>query len=71
MRGPRQPIGDAAGLGEVESGKPGTFLLLSCTAVAGGRAGKVADFPISGGSHITYLAGPDVRRSWPGIRLSN
>jgi hypothetical protein len=33
---PRQPIGDAAGLGEVESGKPGTLLALSCTAVAGG-----------------------------------
>jgi hypothetical protein len=69
--GQRQPIGDAAGPGEVESGKPEILLLLSCTAVAGGRAGKVADFPtcISGGSHITYLAGQDVRRSWPGIRL--
>ncbi len=69
MRGPRQPIGDAASPGEMESGKPGTLLLLRCTAVAGGRVGKVMDFPISGGSHITYLADPDVHRSWPGIRL--
>jgi hypothetical protein len=35
----------------------------------GARDGKVADFPISGGSYITYLAGPHVCRSWPGIRL--
>jgi hypothetical protein len=43
MCSPLQPIGDAAGLGEVETGK---CRKLWRSPVAG-RGGKVTDFPIS------------------------
>jgi hypothetical protein len=67
--GPLQPIGDDAGPGEVELGKPWNLPGLRCTAVAGGGGGEGHRFSYLLGSHMTYLAGSHILRSWPGIRL--
>jgi hypothetical protein len=66
--GPLWPIGDDAGLGEVESGKPGDppgSPLHYC-----GR-GEGHGFSYLLESHMTYLAGSHIFRSWPGIRLAS
>ncbi len=74
MCGPLWPIGADAGLGEVESGKPGIPLGSPLTTVAGGRGGVGGEghgFSYLLESHKTYLAGSHVLRSKPGIRLNN
>ncbi len=62
------PIGDDAGPGDVEQGKrripPGSLLHYS-----GGGRGEGRGFSYLHKSHMTYLAGSHVLRSWPGIRL--
>jgi hypothetical protein len=48
---------------------PGTRRGLHCTSAAGGRGGEGHGFSDLLESHMTYLAGSHVLRSWPGIRL--
>ncbi len=70
--GPLRPIGADAGPGEVESGKPRNPLGSPLTTVAGGRGGAMGEgrgLSYLLESHMTYLAGSHVLRSWPGIRL--
>jgi hypothetical protein len=69
--GPLWPIGDDASPGEVESGKcgipPGSLLHYS----GGGRGrGEGHGFSYLLESHMTYLAGSHILRSWLGIRLT-
>ncbi len=72
MCGPLQPIGDDAGSGEVESGKPGDppgSPLDYCGMGGGGGEGQGFSYLFE--SHMTYLAGSHILRSWPGIWLNN
>jgi hypothetical protein len=67
--------GDDAGLGEVESGKPGDppgSPLYYCGRGGGGvgEGGEGQGFSYLLESHMTYLAGSHILRSWPGIRLN-
>jgi hypothetical protein len=74
--GPLRPIGADAGPGEVESGKPGnppgSPLHYSGRGEGWGEGwgrGEGRGFSYLLESHMTYLAGSQVLRSWPGIRL--
>ncbi len=73
MCGPLRPIGADAGPGEVESGKPGnppgSPLDYSGRGGGVGGEGEGRGFSYLLESHMTYLAGSHVLRSWPGIRL--
>ncbi len=71
MCGPLRPIGDDASPGEVESRKPGDLLgpPLHYCGRGEGWGGEGQGFSYLLESHMTYLAGSHIHRSWPGIRL--
>jgi hypothetical protein len=74
MCGPLWPIGDDAGPGEVESLKPrnppGSSLYYCGRGGGGGGGEEGCRFSYLLESHMTYLYGSHVLRSWPGIRLN-
>ncbi len=73
MCGPLRPIGDDASPEEVELGKPGDppgSPLDYCGRGEGWGRGEGHGFSYLLESHMTYLAGSHILRSWPGIRLN-
>jgi hypothetical protein len=68
--GPLWPIGDNAGPGEVESGKPRNPPGSPLHYCGEGVEGEGHGFSYLLETHMTYLAGSHVLRSWPGIWLN-